>query len=79
MVDSRFYKNKGPFTLAQISELCDAKLEDNTKSDVKIKEIASLKNAEEGDLCFFLIKRKKHLAQKLKPQHALPHLSWQSL
>ncbi len=66
MVDSRFYKNKGPFTLAHISELCDARLEDNTKSSTEIKEIASLEKAGEGDLCFFFDKKKKASGTEIK-------------
>ena len=41
MVDTRFFKNNGPFTLAQIAEICEAELEDKTKSDIKIKDMAT--------------------------------------
>ena len=41
MIDNRFYKNNGPFSLAKISEICGAQLKDADKSEVMIKDIAS--------------------------------------
>ena len=33
MVDTTFFKNKGPFTLEQIAQITGAKLKDETKKD----------------------------------------------
>jgi len=66
MVDSRFYKNNGPFSLAKVAEICGATLEDATKSDVEIKDLATLNSAEEGDICFFFDKKKKAKGAEIK-------------
>ncbi len=54
MVDTRFYENHGPFTLAQVAEICDARVEDASKADVEVRELATMSAAAEGDICFFL-------------------------
>ena len=59
MVDSRFYKNNGPFTLAQVAEICGAELSDASKAGVEIKELATLAGAGEGDVCFFFDRKQK--------------------
>lgn len=56
MVDTRFYENHGPFTLAQVAEICDARVEDASKADVEVRELATMSAAAEGDICFFMIK-----------------------
>ena len=66
MVDSRFYKNKGPFALKQIAEICSAELKDPTKADVLIKELAAMETAGEGEICFFFDKKKKEAATEIK-------------
>ena len=66
MVDSRFYKNKGPFSLKQIAEICEAELKDTSKADVMINELASIESAGEGEICFFFDKKKKEAAATIK-------------
>ncbi len=66
MVDSRFYKNNGPFSLAKVAELCEAELTDASKADVEIKELATLAGAGEGDICFFYDKKKKAAGAEIK-------------
>ena len=66
MVDSRFYKNNGPFSLQQIAEICDAKLQDISHADIKIKDIASIYNGAEGEISFFFDKKKKDAAKEIK-------------
>ena len=53
MVDPRFYKNNGPFSLKQIAEICNASLVDETKSDIMINDIASIFKGGEGEISFF--------------------------
>ncbi len=66
MVDTRFYKNNGPFTLAKIAEICGAELSDAGKAEVQIKEIASVGKAGAGDICFFYDKKKKAVGADIK-------------
>ena len=51
MVDSRFYKNNGPFTLAKVADICGAELTEPDKSGVEIRELSTLSKAGEGDIC----------------------------
>ena len=62
MVDIRFYKNKGPLTLAQVAEICEAELIDASKSAETIADLASMEKATNQDIVFSLIKK---LKQKL--------------
>lgn len=66
MVDSRFYKNNGPFSLGKIAELCGASLVDESKKDVMIKDLASIYNGGEGEISFFFDKKKKDAAALIK-------------
>jgi len=66
MIDTRFYKNNGPFSLKQIAEICGAELLDNDKSDVLINDIASISNGTEGEISFFFDKKKKDAAKDIK-------------
>ena len=66
MVDPRFYKNNGPFSLKQIAEICNASLVDETKSDVMINDIASIFKGGEGEISFFFDKKKKEAAANIK-------------
>ncbi len=66
MVDSRFYKNNGPFSLTDIAEICDAKLVNPANGNVKIFEICTLEKEEPNSICFFFDKKKKHLASEIK-------------
>ena len=53
MVDTQFYINKGPFSLRQIAEICEAELADSGKADVVIKDIATMAKAGAEEICFF--------------------------
>lgn len=66
MVDPRFYKNNGPFSLKQIAEICNASLVDETKSDIMINDIASIFKGVEGEISFFFDKKKKDAATNIK-------------
>lgn len=66
MVDTAFFKNNGPFSLAQIAEICEAELEDKSKADVQIKDLATMFNAGEGEVCFFFDKKKKAAGAEIK-------------
>lgn len=62
MVDTRFYDNKGPFTLQQIAEICEAEFQDKSKALVEIKNIATMSKASTDDICFFYDKKVKEKA-----------------
>lgn len=66
MVDSRFYKNNGPFSLQKIAEICGAELKDVSKSEVMIADIASITSGKEGEICFFFDRKKKEMAAQIK-------------
>ncbi|MGN0914378.1 MAG: UDP-3-O-(3-hydroxymyristoyl)glucosamine N-acyltransferase [Alphaproteobacteria bacterium] len=66
MVDTNFYNNNGPFTLQKIAESCEAKLVDASKSIVEVRDIASMENAGEGEICFFYDKKAKEKAANIK-------------
>jgi len=53
MADKTFFKNNGPFNLAEIALACGAELDDKSKSDVNILDVAAMNTAEDGDLCAF--------------------------
>ncbi len=50
MPDTRFYKNKGPFTLKQISEFLGIPLSFGGNLEQEIQDVATLQTATEGDL-----------------------------
>lgn len=66
MVDPRFYKNNGPFSLKEIADICGAELLDTTKADIKINDIASIYKGGEGEISFFFDKKKKEAAKEIK-------------
>ena len=66
MVDVRFYKNKGPLTLAQIAEICGAELLDASKASETIADLASMEKANSQDICFFFDKKAKAKASEMK-------------
>lgn len=66
MVDATFFKNNGPFTLAQIAEVCGAELRDSSKANESIKDIATMTNAGVGEICFFYDKKAKAKAVEIK-------------
>ena len=53
MSDTRFYKNKGPFSLKQISEFLGLPLDHCDTLDLKITDIATLQTAGESDLACY--------------------------
>ena len=59
MVDTQFYINKGPFSLRQIAEICEAELADSGKADGVIKDIATMAKAGAEEICFFYDKKAK--------------------
>lgn len=66
MVDTRFFKNNGPFRLSEIAEICNSELKDSTKSDIQISDIATMGKAKEGEICFFYDKKAKEKAKEIK-------------
>lgn len=66
MIDTNFYKNNGPFTLQQVAEICGAVVQDSSKSSIFVSEIATMENAQAGDICFFYDKKAKEKAKDIK-------------
>lgn len=66
MADTRFFNNNGPFSLAEVAEICDAELQDADQKDIRIKELATIDKAGEGDICFFYDKKQKAKAASIK-------------
>ncbi len=66
MVDMRFFKNNGPFSLQQVAEICGAVLKNPAQAEIKIKDIANMKEAGEGEICFFYDRKKKEAAKQIK-------------
>ncbi len=66
MIDNRFYKNNGPYSLKQICEICSASLQDESKSEVMINDMGSIFNGTEGEISFFFDKKKKESAAQIK-------------
>ncbi len=59
MIETRFYKNKGPLRLKDIAKAIDAELEDDVEN-IEINNITSIKEANKGDITF--LSNKKYLA-----------------
>lgn len=66
MVDTTFFSNNGPFTLAQIAEICGAELRDPSKANLSINNIATMAMAGAEEICFFYDKKVKDEAAKIK-------------
>lgn len=66
MVDTRFFNCNAPMSLAEIAEVCDAKLIDESKGGIKISGLATMKNAGEGEICFFYDRKMKAKAAEIK-------------
>jgi len=66
MVDTSFYKNNGPFTLAQVAELTGSLLQDGSKNSELISNIATMEKASSDDICFFYDKKAKEVASNMK-------------
>ena len=52
MVDSRFFPNKGPHTLAALAELTSARLMGNVDAGIKLSDVAPLDRATASDVSF---------------------------
>lgn len=66
MVDTRFYRNNGPFTLAKVAEICDAELVDTTKGGIEVRDISMMSKAGQDEICFFYDKKMKKEAAEIK-------------
>ncbi len=66
MVDTRFYRNNGPFSLQRIAEICGAVLCDEAKAGVMINDMATIDNGGEGEISFFFDKKRKADAAAIK-------------
>ncbi len=66
MVDKRFYNAKENVTLAQVSEVTSAVLENAARADEKIMDIATMAGAGAEDICFFYDRKSKEQAAALK-------------
>jgi UDP-3-O-[3-hydroxymyristoyl] glucosamine N-acyltransferase len=53
MTDDRFYERAGPFTLAQIAAEIGAEMEKGANTALELRDVASLENAEAGDVSIF--------------------------
>ena len=66
MIDQRFYKNNGPFTLGQIADICSAQLQNAADSNISINDIAGITSGGQGEICFFFDRKKKEQAALIK-------------
>lgn len=66
MVDGRFFKNNGPFSLQKIAEICSLKLRDETKAGLEVSDINTMLEAGAGEICFFYDKKSKAQASDIK-------------
>ncbi len=66
MVDTAFYQNKGPFCLNYICKLTGAVMSPDADNTVKIRDIAPMETAVEGEICFFYDKKAKAKASEMK-------------
>ncbi|MBS0185429.1 MAG: UDP-3-O-(3-hydroxymyristoyl)glucosamine N-acyltransferase [Proteobacteria bacterium] len=64
MADSRFYKNKGPFSLERILEISGVRLNEDQSPphDLWIKDVGVLDTAQEGEISFCLDKYRQDLS-----------------
>ena len=66
MVDKRFYNDNGPFSVEEIAKICNAEIQDLSKSNVMISDLQTMNNAVEGGVCFFYDKKLKAKACEIK-------------
>ena len=78
MIDKRFFKNNGPFTLEQIAKIIDAELSNNCNPSDMISDIASIENANENELCFFYDRKAKEKAANIKAKACVTNSDLQS-
>lgn len=66
MVDKTFFKNNGPFTLAQIAKIVEGELADGVNAKDKVSDISTMESATENDVCFFYDRKSKEKATNIK-------------
>lgn len=66
MVDARFFRNRGPFSLAQLAESTGATLAHAQHADLQVHDVAPLDRATSRDVSFF--DNNKYLEQFLNSQ-----------
>ncbi|MBQ8677021.1 MAG: UDP-3-O-(3-hydroxymyristoyl)glucosamine N-acyltransferase [Alphaproteobacteria bacterium] len=66
MVDNRFYKNNGPFSLGKIAEICSADFVGEAHPEVMIRDIGTITSGGKDEICFFFDRKKKELASQIK-------------
>lgn len=66
MVDSRFFKNNGPFTLAEVANICGGELVNIANADLVVENIANMETANKKDICFFYNRKAKVKAGEIK-------------
>ena len=66
MVDTTFFKNNGPFSLAKIAEIIGGELADKMMAEETVADIATMESATENDVCFFYDRKAKEKASKIK-------------
>ncbi len=53
MADTRFFERSGPFSLLQLAEISGAELQQTTRNDQIITDVAPLDKASDGEISFF--------------------------
>lgn len=66
MIDTSFYINHGPMSLQKVAEITGAVLQDASKADVLVRDIATLARAGQGEICFFYDKKMKEQGALMK-------------
>lgn len=62
MVDKAFYRNNGPFSLAEVAGFVRP-VTDNDKSGLEVQDIATMEGAKKATYAFFMIKKQKKLPE----------------
>ena len=78
MVDKSFYKNNGPFTLAQITEITGAELVNKAKGAETVNDIATMEKAGINEICFFYDRKAKEKAVNIKAKACITNEDLQS-
>lgn len=66
MVDTRFFNSNAPMSLEEIAKVSEAELVDKNKGSLKINGLSNMKNAGEGEICFFYDRKMKAKAAEIK-------------
>ena len=78
MIDKNFYKNNGPFTLAQVAEITGSELTDKSKLDEKVSDIGTMEKAGSDEICFFYDRKAKEKAVNIKAKACITNEDLQS-